>query len=142
MKASQSRYSKCMYFASNALARKMDKLASESWKKAGLSPSHGYLLMLVLDKPGIQPGSLVEELLLTPSTITRLMDKLSTKKLLHRVAEGKIINVYPTQKAKALEPLLKECVADFNQNCLTAFGKEENSRLVLALNRITDKLDL
>lgn len=56
VKAADSTYSQCLYFSSNALARKMEKLAIECWKPVGLSPSHAYLLMLVLDNPGIHPG--------------------------------------------------------------------------------------
>ena len=43
MKISDSRYGRCMYFASNALARKTEKLAVAAWKKEDLSPSHAYL---------------------------------------------------------------------------------------------------
>ncbi len=75
-KAGSSRYGKCMYFASGALARKIEKIAMRAWAPVGLSPSHAYLLMIVIDEPGVQPSDLVEELLLTPSTITRLMEKL------------------------------------------------------------------
>lgn len=140
MKAGNSRYCKCIYFSSNALARKIEKLAVDAWKKVGLSPSHGYLLMMVLDEPGIQPGALVEELLLTPSTITRLMDKLQEKKLLYRTAEGKMINVFPTAKAAALRPQLKNCVNDFDKKYSAIMGREETAAVVQSLNRMTDKL--
>ena len=85
-----------MYFASGALARKVEKLAVDTWKETKLAPSHAYLLMIVLDKPGVQPTTLVEELLLAPSTITRLIEKLEQKKLVRRTMEGKITNVFPT----------------------------------------------
>ena len=100
MKTSESRYSRCIYFVSNALARKIEKLASESWKPIGLSPSHAYLLMMVLEEPGVQPSAIVHELQLTPSTITRLVEKLEAKKLVVRTTEGKETNIYPTPKAK------------------------------------------
>ncbi|MGL5946450.1 MAG: MarR family winged helix-turn-helix transcriptional regulator, partial [Sediminibacterium sp.] len=96
MKITDSKYKQCLYFTSSALARKVEKLAIESWKKVDLSPSHAYLLMLVLDEPGMQPGVLAEELQLSPSTITRLIEKLELKKLVIRTTEGKITNVYPT----------------------------------------------
>src|SRR3954464_11211675 len=62
MKTSESRYCKCMYFVSGALSRKIEKLATESWKKVGLSPSHAYLLMMVIEEPGVQPTDLSKEL--------------------------------------------------------------------------------
>ncbi len=140
MKASDSRYCKCMYFSSNALARKTEKLANETWQKVKLSPSHAYLLMMVLDEPGIQPTALVEELLLAPSTITRLIEKLEERKLVNRATEGKITNVYPTPKAKSMHAQLKECVESFTNSYINILGKEESAKLVHSMNRITDKL--
>jgi DNA-binding MarR family transcriptional regulator len=140
IKASNSRYSKCVYFSSNALARKIEKLATNSWRSVALSPSHAYLLMMVLDEPGIQPGALGKELLLTASTITRLLDKLETRKLVKRTAEGKTINVFPTSKARSLQPQLKKCSDDFFENYCSILGKDNSEKLTRTLNKITDKL--
>ena len=129
-----------MYFASGALARKMERLANDTWKKVGLSPSHAYLLMMVIDDPGIQPGTLASELQLSPSTVTRLIEKLEEKKLAVRTNEGKLTNVYPTPKGKDLLPKLKSCVTEFHDSYSTILGKEESARLVHNINKITDKL--
>lgn len=130
-----------MYFSAQALARRVEKLANEAWSDVGLSPSHAYLLMIVLDEPGIQPSALVKELLLTPSTVTRLIEKLEEKKLVERTSEGRITNVYPTRQAKSLQPKLKECLHHFYQTYAAVLGKEESARIVQSMNRITDKLD-
>lgn len=140
MKASESKYCKCIYFSSNALARKVEKLAQESWKEVGLSPSHAYLLMLAIEKPGIQPTDLVNELQLTPSTITRLIEKLEEKKLVIRTTEGKTTNVYPTPRGKQLEPQLNKCTEKFHQSYTNILGKDDSMRLVQSMNRISDKL--
>ena len=129
-----------MYFVSNALARRVEKLANESWKKVNLSPSHAYLLMLVIRDPGIQPTALSEELQLQPSTITRLIEKLEEKKLLMRTTEGKMTNVFPTAKGKDLLPKLKQCVTEFYESYSNILGKEESSKLVQNMNRVADKL--
>lgn len=140
LKAASSKYCHCLYFSSNALARKIEKLAMESWKKVGLTPSHAYLLMLAIEEPGIQPSDLVQQLLLTPSTITRLIEKLEQKRLVIRTNEGKLTNVYPTPKAKTLYPELKECLAHFYQRYSAILGKEESARLVQSMNKLVDKL--
>jgi DNA-binding MarR family transcriptional regulator len=140
MKASDSRYGRCLYFSSNALARKTEKLAVAVWKKVDLSPSHAYLLMIVLAEPGVQPGALSAELHLTPSTITRLLEKLEEKKLVIRNTEGKTTNVYPTSKSKELKPLLQECSDEFQKNCISLVGREESGRFVNSMNKIADKL--
>jgi DNA-binding MarR family transcriptional regulator len=140
MKVADSKYCRCIYFASNALARKMEKLAMESWKKVNLSPSHAYLLMLVTEEPGMQPGTLSAELHLTPSTITRLIEKLEGKKLVVRTTEGKQTNVYPTPKGKELYPTLQKCLDEFYNTYSTILGKEESAKLVQTMNKIADKL--
>jgi DNA-binding MarR family transcriptional regulator len=140
MKIKDSKYSMCLYFTSAALARKVEKLATESWKKVSLSPSHAYLLMAVLEEPGIQPSILSAILHLQPSTVTRLMEKLEEKKLLVRTTEGKITNVYPTPKAKDLNPKLKECMHHFYQKYSSLLGKEESNRLVIDMAKLADKL--
>ena len=140
MKAANSKYCQCLYFSSNALARKIEKLANDSWKKVGLTPSHAYLLMLAIEEPGIQPSALVRQLLLTPSTITRLIEKLEEKKLVVRTTEGKLTNGYPTPKARAMLPELKACLERFYQNYSSVIGKEESARLVTNMNKLVDKL--
>ena len=140
MNTSESKYSQCLYFSSNALARKVEKLAQESWKPVGLAPSHAYLLMMVIDVPGIQPGALANELQLQPSTITRLIEKLEEKKLVVRIAEGKVTNVYPTSKARQLNNKLRECVGHFYAAHATILGKEESSKMVRNMNKLADKL--
>src|ERR1700759_4045540 len=107
MKIATSNYGRCLYYVSNVLAREMERIAISAWKPIGLPPSHAYLLMLVVGRPGIQPTLLSEEMKLKPSTITRLMEKLETKKLIVRTTTGKITNVYPTPKAKEMLPRMK-----------------------------------
>jgi DNA-binding MarR family transcriptional regulator len=118
----------------------VEKLAKESWKKVGLSPSHAYLLLLAIEEPGIQPSELVKQLLLTPSTITRLIEKLEDKKLVVRTTEGKITNVYPTPKGKAMLPELKDCVDDFYQKYASLLGKDESTKMTQSINKFVDKL--
>lgn len=141
MKTSSSKYAQCLYFTSAALARKIEKLATESWKKVGLAPSHAYLLIAVLEEPGIQPTTLAEHLQLQPSTVTRLMEKLEEKKLIVRTTEGKLTNVYPTPKAKEWWPQLQDCMKDFYGKCVQLIGKEENAKLVKTMAGIADKLE-
>ncbi len=140
MKTTDSQYYQCLYFTSNALARKVEKLAIESWKQVELSPSHGYVLMAVLEEPGVQPSRLSDEMQLTPSTITRLLEKLEEKKLIIRTTEGKITNVYPTPKAKELFPQLKKCVNDFYKRYASIIGHKESHQLVKTLGAIADQL--
>jgi MarR family transcriptional regulator, organic hydroperoxide resistance regulator len=140
MKTSESNFCNCLYFTTNALARKVEKLAGEAWKPVGLSPSHGYLLMMVIEQPGIQPGTLADHLQLSPSTISRLIEKLEEKKLAVRVTEGKITNVYASPTGKNLLPKLKSCVDSFYKNYTAILGKEESNAIVNSVRKMADKL--
>ncbi|GAA4318103.1 hypothetical protein GCM10023184_02140 [Flaviaesturariibacter amylovorans] len=126
---------------SGALARKVEKLAQESWAPVGLSPSHAYLLLATLDEPGIGPGALAGQLQLQPSTITRLMQKLEEKKLIVRTTEGKLTNVYPTPKAKDLVPKLHACLEDFYGRIEALAPPPEGGALLQAMSRIADRLE-
>jgi DNA-binding MarR family transcriptional regulator len=130
-----------MYFSTSALARKIEKLAVESWKQVDLSPSYGYLLMTVIEEPGIQPGALANQMQLKPSTITRLIEKLEEKRLLVRTSEGKVTNVYPTPKAKEMYGKLKDCMHRFYNAYSSILGKEESSRMIQSMNKLADKLE-
>ncbi len=140
MKTSESKFCQCLYFTANSLARKVEKLAQESWSKVDLPPSHAYLLMLVIEEPGIQPSGLADQLQLQPSTITRLIEKLEDRKLLVRTTEGKVTNVYPSPKGKELLPKLKECLNEFYTAYSATLGKEESARLVQNMSKMADKL--
>ena len=140
MKATESKYSKCLYFAANTLARKVEKLALESWKPVNLSPSHAYLLLMVLDQPGLQPGCLANHLQLSPSTITRLIEKLEEKGLVIRKTEGKTTLVFPAEKGKALQPLLTNCLNDFYKSSCCMISSEERENMVANMCKMADKL--
>ena len=105
-----------------------------------MSPSHAYLLMIVLEEPGVQPGILSDELQLTPSTITRLIEKLEEKDLVVRTTSGKITNLYPTPKAKKLLPQLNECVKQFQRDYTKILGVEESAKLVSNIHKLANKL--
>lgn len=141
MKTSESKYCQCLYFTANALARKTEKLAQQSWSRVDLSPSHAYLLMMVIQEPGMQPSLLADHLQLQPSTVTRLIEKLEERKLVVRTTEGKITNVYPSPKGKEMLPKLKECLHEFYNSYSSILGKEESARLVQQMGRVADKLD-
>lgn len=140
MKTSECKNCNCLYFSANAFARKVEKLASETWKKVGLAPSHATLLGVVLNEPGLQAGQLANQMQLTPSTITRLLEKMEEKKLVIRNTDGKMTNVYPTQKAKDLKPLMKQCMDEFNEKYTKILGKEESKHFIQSMNIMADKL--
>ena len=136
-------FEKCIYFNTNALVRQINKIWDEAFKPFGLSPSHAYVLRVVLDQPGISMKLLSEELELAPSTVTRFVDSLVTKKLLKRETDDddkRATIIYPTNSAikihKSLEKTGKELYTQMNK----IIGQNTFSQLVSDIRDIKDKL--
>lgn len=140
MEVSQSKYSKCLYFSANTLARKTEKLANIFWSRIGLSPSLGYMLILINETPGIHPTLLCEQLQLTPSTITRLIEKLEKFELAYRTNTGKNTLVFATEKGLALHPELYHAIEQFSAACSGILNSTEDNQLIESMNRLSDKL--
>ncbi len=107
MMGKKSPYCKCLYYSSNALARILTKIAEEEFAITGLAPSYAFVVMTVNNNPGLQAGEISEIMMLTPSTVTRLLEKLESQDLIKRHTEGRTTLVYPTKKSVELNDLIK-----------------------------------
>ena len=103
-----TRFSACLLFSANALARAITAIGDEEFGRFGLCYSHAYLLCEVVAQPGISPSQLSETLCLTPSTITRLVEKLEQKRLVRRESEGKKTLIFPTTEGEDLQPTISD----------------------------------
>ena len=97
----------CMYFTANSLARTIGKIADEAFSETQLPPSYAFVLMTAIERPGINQKEIGCEMMLTPSTITRFVDKLVAKGFLYRSQDGKNMHIYPTEAGIALKPTIK-----------------------------------
>lgn len=141
IKAADAPFSDSLYFASGALTREIESLANECWKPAGISPSSGHILCYLLNYANVTgPMVLARNLLLSPSTVTRLLDKLEKKGLVHRYVFDGIRMVELTQKAWQLEPIISECDFQFRTRCQELLGEEQNMQICQLLTATTDKL--
>jgi DNA-binding MarR family transcriptional regulator len=100
-------YCRCLFYAANALARNITRVCEEAFAPTGLAPSLGFALMTVNRQPGVQPSEVASIMMLSPSTVTRLVEKLEGKGLLRRESQGKAILLQTTEKGLQLQkPLL------------------------------------
>lgn len=94
----------CLFFSAAKLSRTFGKIADEAFSITGLSPNHALVLYLVNQRGTIHQKEIGEMLHLTPSTITRFMDKLETKKLVVKNSEGKNAYISTTEKGQQMQP--------------------------------------
>lgn len=120
-----TRYSACLLFSANALARAISTIGDEEFGKLGLAYSHAYLLREVIDNPGVTPTHLSETLFLTPSTITRLIEKLEVKGLVTRRTEGKNTLVDPTAAGTTMSEGLSDAWQRTWERYVGAIGEEQ-----------------
>ena len=125
----KSDYCRCLYYAANALSRLMTKMAEEEFAITGLAPSYAFLLMSVNKNPGIQPTEVSNHMQLTPSTVTRLVDKMELQGLVERQSEGRTIHIYPTSKSLGLDQKIKEAWRNLYKRYTTLLGEDKAREL-------------
>jgi DNA-binding MarR family transcriptional regulator len=130
-----------LYFSANALARNLSRIAEEEYRVTGLSPSHAMLLLTINENPGIQPKALAEEMQLTPSTVTRLLDKLEGRYIVREV-EGKTVMVFPTPGGKALNQKIKKAWHRLYTRYIAVVGQAEGRRMTQWVYATAQKLAL
>ncbi len=140
MKKEDTKYCNCLFYTANAFSRVMSKLADEEFAVLGLSSSYAFLLMSISDKPGIQPKEISQQLQLTPSTITRLIEKMEYQGFLKRNINGRNTEVYPTLKTADLLADIKSAWANIYERYVAVLGKETSKQLTVDINEALSKL--
>lgn len=132
-------FERCLYFNINALTRAVNRIWGEAFDEFGLSPSHAYLLRLVLSSPGLSPKQISKELKLEKSTITRFLDSLQKKGFLRREkgvsVDAREQAIYPTIKSEKIAVKLEEKGNSLYQKIIKNIGKNELTDLVGELRK-------
>lgn len=108
-------FERCLFFNSNGLVRKLNRIWDDAYKESGLSAPHAYMLRMIAAEPNLMQKEIAEQLQLEKSTITRFTTILIEKKL-----------------------IVKQATEDGRQNSLVATAK--GKQLATKLNKIGDGL--
>jgi len=133
-------FERCLYFNLNELTRKINRIWDAAFAEFGLSPSHAYLLRLVLANPGLSQKDIAGELKLEKSTITRFINALVKQNLLVRNKSGRDTSILPTDEAKFLEIMLNNKGDELYKRMGEELGQDNLKRLVRALRHTSQKL--
>lgn len=135
-----SKYCGCLFYSANALARAMTRMAKKEFAATGLAPSYAFVLMTVNSQPGIQPKELSAHMQLTPSTVTRLVDKLVLQGFLERNITGRTTEIIPTTKSMNLNDQIKESWRKLYARYSSLIGETQGVELTEMINNALDKI--
>lgn len=116
-------------------------MADEAFSVTGLTSSYAFLLMMVNEKPGVQPSEISTQMQLTPSTVTRLIEKMEYRGFLRREHVGRTTEVYPTQNSLDLDAQIKQAWAGLYKQYADVLGADNAEKLVALIHNATSKLD-
>lgn len=134
-------FKNCLYFTASKLARIITKMAEEEFAATGLSPAYAFLLMIVNDRPGITQQDLGIALHITPSTVTRFIDKLEVKGLVTRTVEGKNSLINLTKKGLAVQEKIGQAWSSLYDRYSEILGEEEGDSLTHLIFQAGERLD-
>ena len=134
-------YAACLYYSANTLARLMGKMADEAFTPAGLSASYAVLMMTVTAEPGICPRDISQHMQLSPSTVTRLIEKMEYRGLLLRKSTGKFTEVCPTEAGLEMVPVIQQAWQSLQRHYESLLGVQEARDLVCQMTAAVAKIE-
>jgi len=130
----------CLYYSSNKLSRMIGKMADEEFRITGLSPTYAFLVSILNEGDGITQKEIGEILHVTPSTITRFIDKLENSGHLERRIEGKNSFIYSTEKGKGIQSDIDRAWTNLHARYKDLLGEDGCNELTSILNKACAKL--
>ncbi len=130
----------CLYFATSKLARAFSKLADEAFAKTGLSPSHAVILYTINKRKKMPQKDLGELLNLTPSTVTRLIDKLQMRGYVEKESDGKAVCLMCTEKGLAEQETITEAWNTLHQSYDAYLTDEERQQFLNVSQKLLEQM--
>lgn len=133
----------CLYFNTTALARLVDKEWTIAFKPFGVTPSQGFMLRLVLKKPGLLQHQIADELTISRPTATRLLDGLEALKLVERrriESDGRHWAVYPTAPAETMHAAINKASGEVTRRIQQTIGKDNFDDTVSRVRSVSSAL--
>lgn len=119
----------CLFFTANSLARVISRMGEEEFASVGMAPSYAFILTLVADSPGISQKELASYLHMAPSTVSRFIDALDKRGLVHKDQQGRSTFIHPTEKGLAMKPAISAAWQGLHERYVKVLGREKGEML-------------
>jgi len=135
-------FERCLFFNSNSLVRKLNRIWDEAYKQVGLSAPHAYMLRMVEAEPHLTQKEIAEQLQLEKSTITRFTNVLVDKGLMVKATQddGRKNSLIATAKGKRLAIKLNKIGDNLFKKMQKELGNQEFSDFVKQVKRVSHHL--
>ena len=131
----------CLFFTANSLTRSITRMAEEEFARWRLSPSHAFMLMRVVEQPGVTQKELAKHLHLAQSTVSRLAEKLVQRGYATKKIQGKMAQVFPTLEGQEQLPVITECWRSLFDRYKKVLGEETALKLTDLTNDAYVKIE-
>lgn len=126
----------------NTIARCANLYHDEALRSTGLSSYQSSYIPIVCAKPGITQDQIARELHVNRSSVTRQMTSLEENGFVTRRRSSddrRAVEVYPTDKAQAVLPAVREARKNWRSLLLDGMTDEEREALDVLLARLADR---
>lgn len=116
-------------------------MGDEEFAITGLATSYGFLLLTLGKQEGQNPSSIAHTMQLTPSTVTRLVEKLENKGFVRRESAGRNTQVFLTEKGEAHLPVVQKAWSNLYQRYTELLGEEWSKNMTGELFQAAQTLE-
>lgn len=116
-----------LFFTVSKLSRSFKNKGDEIFLKTGLSPSHAFILYALHTRGTVHQKDMGNFLHLSPSTMTRFIQKLETKGYLEKTSEGKNVYLTLTDVGRQHMPSLIDAWNEVNTLLSSALTEKERA---------------
>ena len=137
-------FDQCLYFNTTALARVLEREWTKAFKPFELTPSQGFMLRAIAEKPGLLQSELASALAISRPTATRTLDGLQKLGLIERWSterDGRESAIHPTPLAQSMKDGLNAASAEVTKRLKRKLGSGHFEETVSRVKGIRASLD-
>jgi DNA-binding MarR family transcriptional regulator len=134
----------CLYFNSAALARLVEREWAAVYADFGLTPPQGFVMRVVLARPGCLGSEVASVLGISRPTATRLIDSLCTKGLVERRQaefDGREWRIEPTESGRLMRGALESASSQIAKTLRQRIGSTLFDATVADMRAVRESLD-